>query len=461
MEHSRTVVASSIHDPAAGPDVRSEAEREPQATKNNIASVPTAREIPRKASQHFSTHIGPTTELEPILLDLSSMIGNSQLGDAYQKPDNGTAFLVDPLGAERFKAANQTALANVERLVGSHGFALLRLYLYTTHSSFPVVEEEFFADYEAGRKHTLDPALLATIYSLSAPWLVRDPTHHPISPLPDAAQLEDLAFTLFGDSLLNPTLSTVQAGILLMQSPTVDSKTLNTQLVGAAHELGLHLDCTSWTLTPGERGLRKRLAWALYMQDKWTSLIHGRPSAIARTNWAVQELVDDDFDRYAGTLNPSSSAAEVERGRALFKQMIGLTDILSTVLDTFYTLQAMKEIEDAVPNGTRLILERAKPVQLKLKQWFAGLPAHLKMDAASTGKPSSTGNDKKPPLFQDDHLLTGVGGCQGISIWPISPPKLPCTGVSSDRSKPAMAIPTSPTSADRLPKPGSSPPWIL
>lgn len=344
------------------------------------------QEVSERSSQHHSTHIGPTTELEPILLDLSTVNGNALPGDLYQKTDNHTAFLIDQNGIEGSKAAKMTALRALERLVGSYGPLLMQLYLNVIHRNFPIIEEEFISEYNNGRIFNLDPALLASLYLLTMPWLVREMSRS-ASQLPDVYQMEDVAFRLFSDSLYKPTLSTIQAGILLLQRPNTDSKTLNNQLVGAAYEIGLHLDCSSWTSNEAEKGLRKRLAWALYMQDKWCSLIHGRPYVIYKSNWAVKALTRDDFD----TLKATSEDAE--RGQALFKEMVSLTEILSTVLDTFYTLQAMQEIDDAAQGGTRLILERAKPVQIKLKEWFAGLPANLKMDNTMTGKPLSTGKD--------------------------------------------------------------------
>jgi hypothetical protein len=348
-----------------------------------------------RPSQYYSTHIGPTTELEPILLDLSSSNSTTSLSDGYQKSDNRTAFLVDHLGAERSKAANLSALGAVERLVDSYGPILLQTYFTTTHRSFPIIEEGFFSDYESGRRSNLDPGLLAAIYALTVPYLARDPSIIR-GPLPDPFQLEDLSFRLFGESLYKPTLSTIQCGIILLQRPNNDSKALNSQLVSAAYELGLHLDCTSWSTSTAEKALRKRLAWALYMQDKWCSLIHGRPSAISTNNWAVKALTDEDFGSFR-IPSEIQNDEEVNRGRALFKEMVTLTQILSTVLDTFYTLRAMQEVEDAGQGGTRLILERAKPVQIRLKEWFAGLPSNLKMDNTMTGKPSSTGTKRPPP----------------------------------------------------------------
>ena len=352
----------------------------------------TAKDIDGVQLQHYGTHIGPTTELEPILLDLSTSNGNSGQSDLYRKADQRTAFLADPPTSDKNHVGNTNALRSLERLVGVHSSSLISLYLSTIHPNFPIIHEEFFRDRRNGKKSGSDPTLLAAVYTLTLPWLSRDNSRKMSSPIPDVSQVEDMACKFLTDSFANPTLSTIQAGLLLMQRPDIDSKTLNTQLVGVAYELGLHLDCSSWDLSSAEKGLRKRLAWALYMQDKWCSLIHGRPSTLYKTNWAVQPLTDEDFGPSNRILEPPLPLSDVQRGRSLFMQMVTLTEILSTVIDTFFTLQAMQEVEDAAQGGTRLILERAKPVQIRLKDWFARLPSNLKMDSTMTGRPSSAGN---------------------------------------------------------------------
>ena len=350
-------------------------------------------------SEHYGTHIGPTTEFEPMLLDLAALNGNVGPNDVYRKADARTAFFSDRgTNTEGTTGMNSIASRTLERLVGAHGTSLLRRYLTTIHPNLPIVQQDVFSEHGGGKRISVDPTLLAAIYALATPLLAQENSRI-ASPFPDASQVEGLALRLFGDSICNPTLSTVQAGLLLMQRPNIDSKTLNTQLVAIAHELGLHLDCSSWLLSPAEKGLRKRLAWTLYMQDKWCSLVHGRPSTIFPNNWAVQGLVDEDFDESDGISNAAVSVVELDRGRALMKKMVSLTEILSTVLDTFFTLRAMQEVDDAGPGGTRLILERAKPVQIRLKDWFSKLPLDLKMDNATTGKPSSTGKHSSSIAF--------------------------------------------------------------
>ena len=320
--------------------------------------------------QYHGSHVGYTTELEPMLFDISRSSGTPSWGANYQKSDDRNAFLT--FGDDGQSNPQASSTQAVERLVGSNGPLLLQHYQTAISRSFPIIEDSSLSP--AQRKN-LDPALLCAIYTVSAssPGFVPDKK----KPL-DVHQLEDLALSLMTDSLNKPTLSTIQAGLLLMQRSDIDTKTLNTQMVSAIFELGLYLDCSSWTLSDDEKGLRKRLAWSVYMQDQWCSLTHGRPSLISKAHWAVQDLYDDDF----GITEDSSEATldERKRGQECFCEMVALTEILSSILDTFYTQMAIQEYDAAGENGTRLILERAKPIQMKLKDWFTQLPKTLKID---------------------------------------------------------------------------------
>ena len=273
-------------------------------------------------------------------------------------------------------------LRQIHEIVKNRGPVLMHIFQVSFNRSLPIVQDTVF---QGSFNDGIDAGLLAAIYSLAASSTIYD-AHLSVA---EVDRLEEIAFRVFGNAMFKPTLSAIQTGVLLMQRPSVDSKALNTQLVSMAYELGLHLDCSSWSILVEERMLRKRLGWALYMQDKWCSLIHGRPSLISRDHWAVPALDEDD---QIAQLGDDVSTQEARVGRELFSQMATLTAILSMVLDTFYTLKSMQEVDDAGPNGTRVILERAKPVQIKLKEWFTQLPRHLKMDENMTGKPSSTGH---------------------------------------------------------------------
>ena len=316
-----------------------------------------------------------------MLFDLSQDAKVGPQGASYQKSDDRNAFLIPDVEAHSNHKIDTNSLRQIEEIVRGRGPTLIQVFQVSLNRTLPIVLDSQISD---PFRANVNPGLFAAIYALAA----TSNTYNAQLSLGEIDRLEEIAFRLFGNELFKPTLSAVQIGVLLMQRPNVDTKALNTQLVTMAYELGLHLDCTSWSISDEERTIRKRLAWALYMQDKWCSLIHGRPSSISREHWAVPAL---DEEEQATGLMDDASLQEVDRGRELFNQMTKLTAILSTVLDTFYTLKSMQEVDDAGPNGTRLILERAKPVQIRLKEWFTQLPRNLKMDENMTGKPSSTG----------------------------------------------------------------------
>jgi hypothetical protein len=160
-------------------------------------------------------------------------------------------------------------------------------------------------------------------------------------------------------------------------------------MVNVGYGLGLHFDATNWTIPEWEKGLRKRLGWALYLQDKFSSLATGRPPLISSINWALRPVSGDDFpERHEDDQEGSS---EVEQGRIMFSQMIVLTEILTEVLESIFTVKATREIAEAGDDGLSIILDKAKPVQLRLKEWFSQLPDCLSMESSSIMKLSSVG----------------------------------------------------------------------
>jgi len=111
-------------------------------------------------------------------------------------------------------------------------------------------------------------------------------------------------------------------------------------LVGMAHDLGLNLDPTAWSLTPADSDRRIRIWWALYIQDKWGALGLGRPSYLNDEHCSVPLPTLDNFSQ-TGLLNqplPLTPAIQ-------FVAMAHLTTILSDILNTFYTLRAMERIK--------------------------------------------------------------------------------------------------------------------
>jgi hypothetical protein len=129
---------------------------------------------------------------------------------------------------------------------------------------------------------------------------------------------------------------------LLLQHTDADSAELTAQLVSVGYGLGLHLDATTWNIPDWEKGLRKRLGWGLFMQDKWSSLGSGRPSLINSFNWALQPVSTYDFPENASHEDDQEGSSEVEKGRILFSHMISLSEILADLLETVFTVKSLR-----------------------------------------------------------------------------------------------------------------------
>jgi hypothetical protein len=337
--------------------------------------------------QH-SRYIGLSSPFDSLLIGLSQFDTRNEstfdLGTLRRVNDH-ECFIMLPDESTQDYTGEGEALAQVEQLIHPHGPALLDLYFQVVHPNFPIIQKHLFVERYRNGDRSFSPALLAGMYILALNWWSFNPNLAKYSK-PDAARLEVIAMKSLTVAMERPKLSTIQAGLLLLQRPEADSWSLTTQLVAIGQELGLHLDCTTWSVPLWERGLRKRIAWALYMQDKWSSLIHGRPSHIFNANWAVKPIGEEDFNEEGDGYEIREEETEDEqeenhRGRILFAQMIALTQIMAEVMDTFYTQVAIHDFANAGRKSTELILQRAKPVQIKLRQWHEQLPAEVKMHA--------------------------------------------------------------------------------
>ncbi|EAW09397.1 putative C6 transcription factor (OTam) [Aspergillus clavatus NRRL 1] len=377
-QHHQQLPTLSQQEAALSPVSKTDVARSPVNGHNQL--------IPSGYWSQSAQYIGMTTELEPALLEHLPLDQNDEGIVASTRVrkigDDGTFMrVVDP--SSQADAPSFTSLDAIESLVAPYGSTLVEKYFESIHPVFPILMEDAFRQSYRTRQG-LSPLLLSAVYVLALKFVDVGPASQSVR-RPDVGRLESTALKLLLESLPYATISTIQAGLLLMEKSTLATAALNAQLVTAGFELGLHQDCSDWNMETWEKGLRKRLAWALYMQDKWSALVHGRPSHIFAFNWTVKDLVEQDFTDAFHTDTTSDSQQEdspVGHGPLYFCHMVALTTILSDILDRFYTLQAIEEFKAAGGNRTRMILERAKPAQIRLKEWFASLPPTLKMDSS-------------------------------------------------------------------------------
>jgi len=245
----------------------------------------------------YSQYIGPTTDFEPSLINLSSFDPHDESllsrGTLRKVSEHDTFLMLPDSSTPGHEHVTQDA-DHVESIVAPHGRRLIDIYFRVVHPGFPIIQKHVFMEKYERSYREFSPPLLAAVYILAINWWDQSEELAGL-PRPNVRELESIVRTTLDEATFRPKLSTIQAGLLLSQRPEGDQWAPTAQLVALGHELGLHLDCTGWKIPPWEKGLRKRLAWALYMQDKWGALVHGRPSHIFATNWGVQPLTANDF----------------------------------------------------------------------------------------------------------------------------------------------------------------------
>lgn len=352
----------------------------PESLLRNAVTVNSAsalREDPYLTGQH----IGMTTELEPLLLDYLTLDHNDEsplsTSRVRKVSEEGTFMRMMDSSHSRMEL-HTISIDAIDNLVTPFGPTLIDKFFHHVHPTFPVLMEDSFRQSYQTRIN-LSPALLAAVYLLALKWLDLGQGIQTLR-RPDATRLETMATRLFTESLSRAHISTIQAGLIISQRSPLNTPILISQLVTLGYDLGLHQDCSNWKMEQWEKGLRKRLAWALYVQDKWCGLVHGRPSHIFPSNWTVKELCQQDFVDAYSSKRKYANINIASPGPMLFRRMVTLSVILSDILNTFFTLQATEDFSLAGIHRTRAVLERAKPIQIRLKDWFSQLPEELKMD---------------------------------------------------------------------------------
>lgn len=328
------------------------------------------------------------------------------IGDSAGHEDTSKAEyvrLVHPSVAFRIRLDSETAgydqerddIEEIEAIALNYGPELVQLYFRIIHPSFPVLHKEVFLEKHARSYREFNPPLLAAVYLLASNYWSYSESLANLRRI-DIVELQRLAFSTLHNAMRRPKLSAIQAGLLLSQyhgafagqDPNQQRDQLIVQLVSVSQSLGLHLDCSEWDIPDWETGLRRRIAWAVYMQDKWTALLEGRPSLISEEGWIVRHLSDSDFPEVMEDDQEGSS--EVGRGREVFMSMAKLSVLLAALLKIVFSAKPRQEVETA-PDRLVALLAQIKPFQIQLRDWSASLPDSLRMDTAASMKLSSVG----------------------------------------------------------------------
>lgn len=215
---------------------------------------------------------------------------------------------------------------------------LLTAYFDVIHTSFPLLEP---ARFTKGNK--IDLPLLAAMYSLALPFC---PAARNLS----YVNINSFIFQALPIETRTPRLETIEASLLFLQRHTQIHRAPITpglypeigSIIGMAYEAGLNIDPSNWDLSQADRSRRKRLWWALFIFDKWSALGVGRPSYISDDDTTVPlPNIDDISPTNVGREPLPHVCAQ------MFVAMAALSQILSSILSTFYTLKGAENMSSS------------------------------------------------------------------------------------------------------------------
>ena len=286
---------------------------------------------------------------------------------------------------------------DVEDMVGDEvGKRLIRLFYKYVQPYFPILSREgggYPRDEDGCREpSSISTCLLAAIYGHTLPFCAWDEklcveVYTP----PSADALFRIAWLSCLQTLHTPSLAQLQTLLLMVQrrptnkhvSDTPFKGVMMTSAVSIAQSLGINQDPSDWPLPPWEMKQRKRLAWATYVQDKWLALNSGRSSFIQADDWDVAPLTDDDFAEL--DKNPPGPETPANMSCFHFIKLIELTMIVDDILRDLFSLKATKALHISL----EATLEVAKPLRIRLTEWYQSLPVGL-LPQPSPGSPDSS-----------------------------------------------------------------------
>lgn len=298
----------------------------------------------------------------------------------------------------------------VEEMVNDEvGKRLIRLFCKYVQPYFPVLSREggvYTRDHDGVRDpSSIATCVLAAIYGHALPFCAWDEqlcidVYTP----PSAEALFRIAWYSAQSMCHTPNLAVVQTLLLMVQrrptnkhvSDTPFKAIMWTNAVSIAQSLGLNRDPSDWPLPAWEIRQRRRLAWATFVQDKWLALNAGRGSLIQADDWDVAPLTEHDFaelDRGSYGLD-----APANMGAQHFIKLCELSLIVDDILRTMFSIRATK----ALQSDLDATLETAKPLRMRLSEWYQSLPEGL-LPHPSPGSPEN-GRRKSSP-----HELDGNG----------------------------------------------------
>ncbi|KAJ5318409.1 hypothetical protein N7476_004829 [Penicillium atrosanguineum] len=283
-------------------------------------------------------YVGLTGDQDPFILqycktDRIQRIDGIQwtwhrLSNDPQRPASFTAVPDQHLDAR----PSYYPLTTIREMASPHVDQLVNAFFEGIHPALPILDPQSF-------RHSAAPStLLASIFALAHPYCVEAQTFDPWVWMDFNSQALPI-------EARNAKLETIEAALLhaqrhtyIFRAPTMPGLWTDVgSIVGMSQDVGLNIDATNWDIPEDQKKRRRRLWWAVYMQDKWTALTLGRPSYIHDDQHDVEQVEVTDI-----IPDPKASPRTELLPAQVFVAAARLTSILADILSQLYTVKAAK-----------------------------------------------------------------------------------------------------------------------
>ncbi|ETS82668.1 hypothetical protein PFICI_04544 [Pestalotiopsis fici W106-1] len=201
-----------------------------------------------------------------------------------------------------------------------------------------------------------------------------------------------IAYDGIQQNLHKPQLDLLQTILLYLQhtgrrdEAAAANKTAEWSLTGSAiniaYQLGLHIDCTDWSIPTWEQRLRRRLWWVTYSEASWRTLLQGFPQTISPDQWDVRPLDENDFFIDSIRIPSEESSTRVPALQEPcqfchlgydFRFVADLSHHASNLHCRMYTMAAIRKcsgnFKETLGIGSSLLAD--------LQRWKKDLPSHI------------------------------------------------------------------------------------
>lgn len=278
-------------------------------------------------------YMGPTHPMGPPVFMHAPAEGEQfQLrpGTSVRRVQANVSFFISLDSPERRKRVADD-LAAIDTIIEPYGRQLTDLFFRRVYPYFPMADKHVWLEKQERNTAEISPLSLVGMYAAALRWWDCDEVLSTMA-RPDEAALHALGDRLMAEMVQETYvhLSMVQGAALLILARQGRHVTLAqiSLLIGKAKQLGLHIDCESWSIPMWERSLRRRLAWSLYIIDAWYALAMGTPANISDSWWHVREPTEAEYFVHGDPGN------EELVSYVLFLRLIDLSRIVARIVHT-------------------------------------------------------------------------------------------------------------------------------